>query len=205
VRCQEEDFVFDVLGKSPTRGVCGSGLIEVFARALETGLVGMNGRITSADNGSNLPEKLRVRLAEDQSSIFLTKGENGDAIVLTQEDIREFQLGKGAIQTAILMVLETMGVALEDIDRLLVAGAFGRHLNIGDAMALGLLPEMDPGKVSFVGNSSLEGARCVLLNRYERRRADAIAEQTGFVELASKPEFQERFAMAMMLAPAMMF
>ncbi len=204
-RVEDDDLVFDILGQGPARGVCGSGLIEVFARCLETGLIGMNGRITPPQAAADLPEPLRKRLAADQSSIFLTKGENGRDIVLTQDDIREFQLGKGAVQTAILMVLEEMGIALDAIDRFLVAGAFGRHLNIRDAMSLGLLPEIDESKVSFVGNSSLEGARCVLLNQYERSRADRISEQTGFVELASRPEFQERFAMAMMLAPAMMF
>ncbi len=204
-RVENDDLVFDILGQGPAKGVCGSGLMEVFARCLEAGLISMNGRITSPEAAAELPEAMRNRLAPDQSSIFLAKGENGRDIVLTQDDIREFQLGKGAVQTAILMVLEEMGVALDSIDRFLVAGAFGRHLNIRDAMTLGLLPDLDESKVSFVGNSSLEGARCVLLNKYERSRADRISEQTGFVELASRPEFQERFAMAMMLGPAMMF
>ena len=119
--------------------------------------------------------------------------------------MREFQLGKAAVQAAVRMVLDEVGVSFDDIDRFLVAGAFGNHLNIRDAMAVGLLPELPEEKMFFIGNSSLEGARCVLLNRYERQRAEQIADMTKFVELASRPEFQDRFAMAMFLGPAMDF
>ena len=133
----------------------------------------------------------------------LSEKEQRELIAIAQADAREFQLGKGAVQTAIAMLLEEMEVGLDEIDRFLVAGAFGLHLNATDAMTLGLLPELPLEKVQFIGNSSLEGARCVLLNRYERRRAEQIAETTRFVELAAHPDFQERFAMAMMLGPPM--
>ncbi len=203
-----EDFRFLTLGDRPVRGVCGSGLIEFFARGVETGLIAMNGRILEPGGAgaSSLTAGLAERLRPDGAgpAIAISSSADGrEGASITQADVREFQLGKGAVQTAIGMVLEEVGVGLDQIDRFLVAGAFGSRLNAADCMTLGLLPEMPLEKVFFIGNSSLEGARCVLLNRYERRRAERIAETTRFVELAARPEFQERFAMAMMLGPAM--
>jgi len=193
-------------GGQPT-GICGSGLIEFFARAVETGLLGMNGRIPKpgAPETQALPPRLAARIELDESGspqIFLAQGADGHRFYITQADVREFQLAKGAVQTAICMVLGEMGIALSQIDRFLVAGAFGSRLNIRDSMTIGLLPELDPAKVFFVGNSSMEGARCVLLNPYERQKAERIAARTRPVELATRPEFQERFALSMFLGPA---
>jgi uncharacterized 2Fe-2S/4Fe-4S cluster protein (DUF4445 family) len=209
VRHEDGDLRVETIGGKPPRGVCGSGLIEAFARSLETGLLQMNGRITSRDTADSLPEKLANRLQSPngkESRILLVPGQHGlGEVYLSQSDVREFQLGKGAVQTAILMALEEVGVGMDKIDSFLVAGAFGNHLNPEDAVAVGLLPDVPLDRFHFVGNSSLEGARCVLLNQYERFRAERIAEKAHFVELATRPEFQDRFAMSMFLGPAMMF
>ena len=200
------DLAVATLGDGPARGICGSGLIEAFARSLETGLIDMGGRMRAADATDGLPPAIaaRVRDGEPDLRLVLTPAADGQReTFITQGDVRAFQLGKGAVQAAIAMVLDEMGIAVDAIDRFLVAGAFGNHLNVADSMALGLLPDMPREKVFFVGNSSLEGARCVLLNKYERQRAERIAEECGFVELATRPEFQDHFAMAMMLGPAM--
>ncbi|HUT23628.1 MAG TPA: ASKHA domain-containing protein [Sumerlaeia bacterium] len=202
------DFEFSTISDAPASCICGSGLIEIFGRFLETGVLGMNGRIPlpGGSEARTLPPALAVRLGSDDSgpSIALTPaGDGRAATVITQADVREFQLGKGAVQAAIAMVLEETGIPLSEIDRFLVAGAFGTHLNVADAMRVGLLPDLPREKVHFIGNSALEGARCALINRYEKIRAEQIAQETQFVELASRPEFQERFAMSMMLGPAM--
>lgn len=202
-----KDFVISTLGDEPARGICGSGLIELLARSVETGLIGANGRIAAPEGLEEKTPALARRVQKDekgQPRIVLTPAEDGrDEVFLSQEDIREFQLGKGAVQTAIVMVLEEMGISLAEVDSLMVAGAFGNHLNGEDAITLGLLPDLDREKIFFIGNSSLEGARCVLLNQYERQRTERIAEESQFVELATRPEFQDRFAMSMMLMPAM--
>jgi uncharacterized 2Fe-2S/4Fe-4S cluster protein (DUF4445 family) len=203
-----EDLALQTLGRGEPTGICGSGLIEFFARAVETGLLGANGRIPKpgSPEAQALPPRLAARLEVDESGapqIFLAQGTDGRRLFISQADVREFQLAKGAVQTAICMVLSEMKIALGQIDRFLVAGAFGSHLNIRDAMTIGLLPELDPEKVFFVGNSSMEGARCVLLNPYERQRAEQIASRTRPVELAARSEFQERFALSMFLGPAM--
>ncbi|NQU45388.1 DUF4445 domain-containing protein [bacterium] len=207
VRFNGDDFHVSTLGNRPARGICGSGLFEALARGVETGMIALNGRITSPDAADHLPPALAKRLRRDGQNdlrIQLTAPHAGlGEIFLSQKDVREFQLGKGAVQTAVLMAIDAVGIPLEQIDRLLVGGAFGNHLNVDDAIAVGLLPDLPREKIFFIGNSSLEGARCVLLNQYERRRAEQIAEKARFVELASRPEFQERFALSMMLSPPM--
>jgi uncharacterized 2Fe-2S/4Fe-4S cluster protein (DUF4445 family) len=206
VRFDGTDFQFSTLGGTPPLGLCGSGLIEAFARGLATGMIQMNGRMIQPGAVSTLPPALAARLRTEGSNglrILLTRAENGAAETwISQADVREFQLSKGAIQAAIAMILREENIALDQIDRFLVAGAFGNNLNTEDAIALGILPDLPRERIFFIGNSSLEGARCVLLNRYERQRAERIAAEARLVELASRPEFQERFAMSMMLAPA---
>jgi uncharacterized 2Fe-2S/4Fe-4S cluster protein (DUF4445 family) len=206
VRFDGTDFQFSTLGGAPPLGLCGSGLIEAFARGLATGMIQMNGRMIQPGATATLPPALSARLrteGENGLRILLTSAENGAAETwISQADVREFQLSKGAIQAAIAMILREENIALDQIDRFLVAGAFGNNLNTEDAIALGILPDLPRERIFFIGNSSLEGARCVLLNRYERQRAERIAAEARLVELASRPEFQERFAMAMMLAPA---
>ena len=248
VRFDGTDFQFSTLGGTPPLGLCGSGLIEAFARGLATGMIQMNGRMIQPGAVSALPPALAARLRTDGEHglrIVLTQaeggvGESGAAgngggansmgsmrstgstgsmgsigsirstesiggaveTWISQADVREFQLSKGAIQAAIAMILQEENIALDQIDRFLVAGAFGNNLNTEDAIALGILPDLPRERIFFIGNSSLEGARCVLLNRYERQRAERIAAEAHLVELASRPEFQERFAMSMMLAPA---
>lgn len=199
-----QDFQLGTLNDQKPAGVCGSGLIEAFARSVEAGVLGANGRLVDPSTDGLSPALAsRIRPSDDGPRLLLADGSNGQSdIYITQADVREFQLGKAAVQTAIAMVLDQMGIALDQIDRFLVAGAFGNHLNLKDAMTLGLLPELPLDKVFFIGNSSLEGARCVLLNRYERERAERIAEEAEFVELATRPEFQDRFAMSTMLMPA---
>lgn len=200
------DFVCGVIGDAAPKGVCGSGLIEVLARSLETGVLQMNGRFAEKSMLGPLEPALVNRLHYEGAQgprLLLSPARDGQAeVYVSQQDVREFQLGKAAVQTAILMVLEEVGVALEEVDRFLIAGAFGNHLNGEDAITLGLLPDIPREKIFFIGNSSLEGARCALVNRYERQRAEQLADEARFIELATRPTFQDRFAMAMMLSPS---
>ncbi|MBN1867413.1 DUF4445 domain-containing protein [Candidatus Sumerlaeota bacterium] len=208
VTFDDGDLRFRTIGDAPPRGVCGSGLIELFARALDAGLIEMNGRIVRRTDprAQELAPALAARLDEDENGapriVLVAPSDGREGVFLTQDDVREFQLAKGAVQAAIRMVLAATEVPVDRIDRFLVAGVFGNHMNMDDAVRLGIVPEMAHSKIAFIGNSSIEGARSVLLSREECRRAEEIARETEFVELAGRPEFQEQFAMSMMLGPA---
>jgi uncharacterized 2Fe-2S/4Fe-4S cluster protein (DUF4445 family) len=160
-----------VIGGGAARGICGSGLVDAAACGVELGWIGANGRLTTADR--------RMPLA--------------DGVVLTQSDIRELQLAKGAMAAGLRML------AGGGVEQLALAGAFGNYIRQASARAIGLLPEDMP--VEPVGNSALRGARTLLLAPSTRQaRLEKIAGLTRHVELASDPDFQYVFAEMMALA-----
>ena len=159
----------------PAQGVCGSGLIDILAGALEHGLVGRDGRIIGADK--------RLRLT--------------DRLSLTQQDIRDIQLAVGAIRSGVRLMLREFRLSVSDLDRVLVAGAFGNSLDIGHAVDLGLLPDVPAERTAFIGNASLAGARLLLLSRPARAAAETLAAKIAHVSLATRPDFQDEFVRAL--------
>jgi len=155
----------------PPQGVCGSGLIDILAGALERGLLGPDGRIAGANK--------RLRLTE--------------RLALTQQDVRDIQLAVAAVRSGIRLMLREFRLEAADLDRVFVAGAFGNSLDIGHAAALGLLPDLPAGKTVFIGNASLAGARLLLISRPARAAAEALAARISHVSLATRPDFQDEF------------
>jgi len=178
-RWKEGGFSVKTIGDEPAQGVCGSGLIDILALSLREGLVSPGGRIAA-------PSK----------TISITGG-----IVLTQTDVRKMQLAVAAIKSGVRMMLEEAGLGVSDLDGIFVAGAFGASLNVRNAMAVGLLPSLPEDKVFFVGNSSLAGARKLLLSGPERRTIESYARKIKHISLASGRAFQDRFITALELKP----
>ncbi|HLM82967.1 MAG TPA: ASKHA domain-containing protein [Terriglobales bacterium] len=171
VHVRDGGLVCHVIGGGPARGICGSGLVDAAACGVELGLIGANGRITTANK--------RLPLAEGVS--------------LSQSDIRELQLAKGAM-AASLRMLASGGVA-----KLYLAGAFGNYIRQTSARTIGILPE--DLTVEPVGNSALRGARSLLLTPSTRQaRLRKIAALSRHVELAADPDFQYLYAEMMALA-----
>jgi len=159
----------------PPQGVCGTGLIDILAGAVARGLLGRDGRILG-------PEK-RLRLT--------------DRLALTQQDVRDVQLAVAAVRSGVRLILREFRLDIDDLDRVLVAGAFGSSLDIGNAVALGLLPDVPVEKIAFVGNASLAGARLLLLSRSARSVAETLAAKISHVSLATRPDFQDEFVQAL--------
>ena len=122
-----------------------------------------------------------------------------DDISLTQLDVRQFQLAKGAIFAGILMLQEVMDVPDERIDELLLCGGFGNYINIESAVRVRLLPALPVEKITYVGNAAHLGAQIALLSETERRHAGEIARRVEHVALATRTEFQTIFVNAMNL------
>ena len=117
---------------------------------------------------------------------------------LTQRDVRELQLAAGAIRAGILLLLRQAGLALDDVDRVFIAGGFGQYIRRENALRVGLLPREIPGaRVHYAGNTSLAGARRVLLSRADDARMDALARAVRHVDLSTDPDFAMEFALAM--------
>jgi uncharacterized 2Fe-2S/4Fe-4S cluster protein (DUF4445 family) len=168
-------------------GICGSGVVSLMAELWRTGAVDRRGRLS-------LDHPL-VRESSRQREFLIAEGkENALPIVFTQEDIRAVQLAKAAIRTGMDLLLEVAGVSEDRVERFLIAGAFGRFLELPAAMAIGLLPNVDSCRMAQVGNAAGAGVRRMLVCAQAREKAKQLARQAQYLELATQPEFHRRFA-----------
>ena len=161
-----------VIGGGSARGICGSGLIDAVAVMLDRGVLNRRGRILTEDRRYDLT----------------------DGVWLTQEDIRQVQLAKGAIAAGIALMARHLGIAVEEIDRCILAGAFGSFLNPASACRIGLLPHRLQGKITAAGNLALEGAKLLAMDERQRRLARELTARAELLELSALPEFRRCFA-----------
>jgi len=118
-------------------------------------------------------------------------------IALTQRDIRELQKAKGAVYAGIKILCSHMGIAPEEIDRVLLAGAFGNYIRRESALAVGLIPQLPLERIRSIGNAAGVGAQMALLSTFERQRAERLARKVEYIELSSSKEFPTEYAEAM--------
>ncbi|MDF2569492.1 MAG: ferredoxin [Sporomusa sp.] len=182
-----------VIGDGLPKGVCGSGLIDLISELARCGAITTSGRFAA-------PEKLPVALASrlidiDRRPVFVISSD--EQLYLSQKDVRQVQLAKGAIHTAMNLLLKEIDICFEEVDEILVAGAFGFHLKPMSLVGIGLLPHSCQNKIRFVGNTAKEGAKAVLLNRHASIEVQEIGKKIKIVELSLHPEFQDYFVQAL--------
>lgn len=171
---------YSVIGNTVPIGICGSGLIDAVAVLLELGLLNKRGRIQTTEE------------IDGQRVVHLT-----DKIYLTQEDIRQVQLAKGAIHAGLSLMATQLGIRICDIDQVLLAGAFGSFLNPHSACRIGLLPEELEERITAVGNAAGTGAKILACDSGALLLTQKLAETIEFLELASLPSFSRTFAKSM--------
>ena len=180
------------------QGICGSGIIDVVAALYTAGIISKAGRI----NGRL--ETPRVRKDENGRLEYVLAWAEETAIhkdiTIKQGDIRAVQLAKGAIYTGAKYLMEKYGI--EQVEEVILAGAFGSYINKQSALTLGLFPDCDLDNVKAVGNAAGDGARIALLDIDKRREAASVARQVEFVETAVEPDFQTRFMEALAIPHA---
>lgn len=164
-----------VIGGGEPEGICGSGLIDAIAVGLETGLLNKRGRIQNEDHIFHLT----------------------DNIYLTQDDIRQVQLAKGAIYAGIFLMAKQLGLEVKDIQTVQLAGAFGNYLSPKSACLIGLLPEELLDRIEAVGNAAGSGAKMLACDKDLLPLTQELTERIEFLELASLPEFSRTFAKSM--------
>ena len=152
-------------------GICGTGLIDAVAVSLNLGLLSPKGKIL-----------------HESGKIVLTQN-----IFLSQKDIRELQLAVGAIKSGIRMIMEKKSLSLDLLDGIFIAGAFGNYLNIPNSIQIGILPAIPEEKIHFVGNSSIAGAKALLISSSLRTESNSLSKTIEFFSLATNVQFQEYF------------
>jgi uncharacterized 2Fe-2S/4Fe-4S cluster protein (DUF4445 family) len=200
-----DDIDSHTIGEAPPIGICGSGLIDLIAGLLDAGVIDPTGLIQVEDR-ARFPVGLRDRLemrGEERLVVVCRSGEGGATreIVLTQDDVRQVQLAKGAIASGAALLQHVAGIPTGDIEELMLAGGFGNYVSIESALRIGLIPPIPASRVRYVGNAASLGAQMCLLSEAERARAARIATQIEHVSLATHPEFEQIFVDCMNFPP----
>jgi len=170
-------------------GVCGSGIIEALAEMYLAGIIATDGTI----DGAMAAKSNRVVGDGRTWSYILHHGE--PEIRVTQNDVRAIQLAKAALYAGARLLMDHLGI--ERVDRIVLAGAFGSHIDVKYAMILGLIPDCDLEKVASAGNAAGTGARIALLNKGAREEIERVVRGIEKIETAVEPKFQAHFVEAM--------
>ena len=183
-----------VVGDGAARGICGSGLISGIAQFLEVGLLESSGRLRDPSEVEQPELRERLFRTNKHLAFMLARDHN---VYISQKDIRELQLAKGAIRTGIDLLLAEAGIAASELDKIRLAGNFGSGVDIASIIRLGLIPTVPIERVDVVGNAALRGASLALVSREYRERACKVFRKSRFLELAGRPAFQKKFAESM--------
>jgi len=186
VRLEKDRLEIQTIGAETPIGVCGSGLLDVVAQLRLNNILDRSGR---------MGDHPRVR-KENGAEFILVDRPGQDPITISQKDVRELQLAKGAIRAGIQALLSAVGLVESDIEQVIIAGAFGTFIDIGSAITIGMLPSLPLDRFSQVGNAAGTGARLALISTTQRLKTVEIARGTGYIELATVPNFQRKFAEA---------
>ena len=204
-------------GEIGATGICGSGIIEVVAEMFTAGILRPDGRFAADDeqqmtndesvrsedsllSSSVVRSSSRVRWNGPKAEYVLATPDQtatGREIVVTQDDVRNIQLAKGALYAGCKLLMHRRGV--DHVDKIVLAGAFGSYIDPLRAMVLGLYPDCDLSQVYAVGNAAGDGARIALLSKSRRAEAARAARKVDYIETAIDPEFQAEFVGAMHL------
>lgn len=189
---QNSEVHISTIEDQPPVGICGSGILDAIAEMFRIGIVDARGHICKTAPG--------VHYENGKSpSFILARREEGDMnqiVEVTQEDIIEIQLAKGAIRAGIEVLLEKAGIGSQDLDEVIIAGAFGTYLDPLNAIRIGLLPDIPLERIKQVGNAAGVGARLALVNRSYWEKGIVIAKKDEYIELTSYPAFSKLFARA---------
>ena len=180
-----------------TKGICGSGILDVLAELYRSGVVAKSGRFSKDQksdrfrkNPDNPRQKEFVIAWANETSI-------GKDVVITQKDVRQIQLAKGALYTGCKLMMRRMGI--DKVDTIKIAGAFGTHVAKDKALIMGLFPDCDLDNVMSVGNAAGDGARVVLLDRTMRDDANWISRNVEYIELTVEKDFEQQFMESMQI------
>ncbi len=200
-----DDISVHTIGETPPLGICGSGLIDLIAGLLDAGVIDATGLIQVEERErftAGLRDRVEMR-GEERVVVVQRAGESGAGheIILTQDDVRQVQLAKGAIASGAALLQRVAGVPAGEIEELMLAGGFGNYVSVASALRIGLIPAMPASRVRYVGNAAALGAQMCLLSETERATAARIAAQVEHISLAAHGDFEQIFVDCMNFPP----
>jgi len=173
----ENGWKIDVIGNSKVKGICGSGLLDVAAEMLRAGIMDENGHMDG---------QMTVLAKEEDSAL-------DGPVCLLQKDIRELQMAKAAIRSGIELLSAQMGISVDEIKYVWLAGAFGSFMNSDSACDIGMIPPVLKDRIISIGNAAGMGAKVAVKNKDCWKSAEKLTADVEFLELAVLPDFQDTF------------
>jgi len=187
---------YTTIDRLPSRGICGSGLISCLAGLYRFGIIDRRGKF-------NLPpDHPRLHMVNGEKEFVLVwatdTGINED-ITISESEINNLIRAKAAVFAGIRSLLQFLNLSLENIDHLILAGGFGRYLNLKEAVAIGMLPDLPPQKYRYAGNSALKGAKMILFSAEARKKTLEITRKMMYLDLSEGNTFTEEFLAALFI------
>jgi uncharacterized 2Fe-2S/4Fe-4S cluster protein (DUF4445 family) len=184
-----DEVEIGTIGDAEAVGICGSGLLDIVGELVDHGVIDKKGKFAKPDNES-LSDALRSRITSyNGKPAFMISG----SVVITQKDIRQVQLAKGAVRAGVEFLMISRNVNALGVDKVLIAGSFGYHLREKSLINIGLLPRDFEGKINFVGNTSQSGGTAFLLNKACREEMESLVKKIQVVELSNFKDFDKIF------------
>ncbi|MEM2271377.1 MAG: ASKHA domain-containing protein [Archaeoglobaceae archaeon] len=191
VEIKGEEVFYKTIDNQRPKGICGSGMIDLVAELFKNGFINRNGKFS----------KDSIRIIRDGVPKFIIaraeETEFGKNITVNEKDINEFLLAKAAIKAGWTILADRFGINPEKIDRIYLAGSFGKHVDLENARIIGLLPKN--GEVIFAGDSAVSGAKIALKSVKQRDEIERVAKKVEYVELSTERDFQRVYLRAIPL------
>ena len=202
VTITDDGVTFEVIGRHKPVGICGSGLIEGIDEMRKSGVVNKQGKLYDPEKGEGLSLELanRIRKGEKGREFVLAYGtDQGIDVTLSQKDISEMQLAKGAVCAGIKTLVEMADITVPELDSVILSGTFATYLKANNILNIGLVPDISPDKIKSVGNAAHVGAIRALLNYQELTKAKELYLKIRHVELGGNSTFSSYFMNSMYL------
>ena len=184
---REGNIGYTVLGGGSPAGICGSGILDLAAIAVQTGLMDETGRILTVDEAPAGAERY-LRELDGGNAVYVD-----ESVYLTQKDIRHIQTAKAAMAAGVLALAKSAGIGLADITTVFIAGGFGNYMDRSSAVTIGLIDRQLEEKIKFIGNAAGSGAIMALLNDAYKQDSQKIADIGSHVELGGDAYFMEKY------------
>jgi uncharacterized 2Fe-2S/4Fe-4S cluster protein (DUF4445 family) len=194
VQLSGDKLAIQTIGNEPPVGICGSGLLDVVAQLRLNNVVDATGKMGAHP---------LVRRRDGMAEFVLVDRADRESITVSQKDVRELQLAKAAIRLGIRALVESAGLSEDQVEEVIIAGAFGTFIDVQSAIMIGMLPALPLDRFKQVGNAAGTGARLALISQSQRLQAQQIALRDAYIELAGIPDFNRKFAEASSMSQAL--
>jgi len=192
---EDDQIRYDVIGNIRPEGMCGSAIIDLIAVLLERGIIDRAGNFVAGNDRRVEHEKGVARFVLVDSKT----GANGRPVYLSQDEIENIITAKAAVFAATKILLDRLSLGFNDIRKLFISGAFGNHIDLDNAVAIGLLPDIPRDRMQYVGNTAIWGAKLAALSHQAHEILHEITHKTTYFDLMGSPDYVEQFQQAMFL------